>query len=97
MPDLLVVIASTQTEECIIPLAAALARANVSWRCFVTGDGIHVLTNPAIVAALAPAEPIACQHSWTIEFGENTPCPITGGSQYNLSSMIGQNARVLSL
>ena len=95
--NLLVVITSPDSGPIVEGLAAACARARVSFSCFVTGDGVRALEGSSLISALeVAAEAIACEHSWASMNGASD-CPISLGSQTDHSRLIGASERVISL
>ena len=81
----------------VAPLAAACARAGISWGCFFTNDGVKVLADTAFVGVLAGADKaVVCEHSWH-QFMGAAACPVELGSQTINSAMMAEAEKVVSL
>lgn len=95
--DLLIIVSTPKAGAILRPLAEALGRTETDWAVFLTNDGVTVLADPAIMAALSSAShKVACHDSWN-RFGKGVACPVELGSQTNNSEFFGQAARVVSL
>lgn len=95
--DLLIILTNPSSLPIVMPLTAACARAGTSWAIFFTNDGVKLLENKELVAALASAQKaITCQESWK-EYMGDMECPIQLGSQTGNSELVGLADRVLSL
>lgn len=95
--DLMMVVSAAQSARYVRPLARACARRGIEWGCFFTNDGVTVLEEPDVVAALADAAQVfVCEASWQ-RYGGERACPMALGSQTQHSAMIADAARVVSL
>ncbi|GAB4165396.1 MAG: hypothetical protein Fur0039_01330 [Rhodocyclaceae bacterium] len=97
MIDILFHVSTPGAARILLPLAQACARARVGFACFFTHDGVRVLEDAALRAALrAAGRAVACGESWK-RFGGAEACPVELGSQTDDSALMGEAARVVSL
>ncbi len=97
MMDVLIIVSTDAAKDYFGPLARALNRRGASWGAFFTNDGVKILTDASVAASLEQADQaFACHESWHRQLDE-TPCPISFGSQMNNSAMVGEADRVVSL
>lgn len=95
--DVLLHITSPQAAPIAAALGHALSEKGASWGCFLTNDGVTVLTDPAFEAALKSAARVAvCEHSWDLHMA-GQECPAERGSQTVNSALMAEAARVVSL
>lgn len=95
--ELMLHVTSGDAAPLLLPLARACGRAGVAWGCFFTNDGVRVLADTAVVAALATAEKaMVCEHSWQHHMGA-AAAPVALASQTANSAMMAEARRVVSL
>jgi hypothetical protein len=95
--DLLIIVSNPDAGAILKPLGEACGRAGADWAVFLTNDGVKVLGDPSIAAALSSArQAFACKESWDHHCGGQA-CPVELGSQTNNSEMAGAAARIVSL
>ncbi|HCX33149.1 MAG TPA: hypothetical protein DHV08_06060 [Rhodocyclaceae bacterium] len=95
--DLLIHVSSVHSARILAGLAGACARAGRGFACFFTLDGVRMLDDPAVRAAVAGAlRAVACGESWH-RFCGTRPCPVELGSQTDNSALMGHAARTVSL
>jgi len=94
---ILIVIANPKSAEALLGFCGACSRAQQSYLCFFTGDGVKLLSDNTIIDAIKTAERnVACEYSWGKYF-KSQEIPIEQGSQTDHSSMISMVDRVISL
>ncbi len=96
---LLFVVGHADTTSALIGLAEACNRAQQSYMCFFTGEGVHQLADPsqALQDVLNKASPaVACQASWISRY-KNTILPVDEGSQADHSLLLAEAHKVVSL
>ena len=94
---ILLVISNPKTADALLGISEACSRAKQQYSCFFTGDGVTLLKNDKIVAAIETAERnVACEHSWE-KHCASLDLPIEKGSQTDHSAMISMVDRVVSL
>ncbi len=97
MSGVLIHVSTPASGAIAVALAGACERADVAWSCFFTNDGVKVLADAAVVAALgAAARAVACEKSWE-DFMGGAACPVELGSQTVNSALMGEAGRVVSL
>jgi hypothetical protein len=97
MLDLLLVVSTDRAAELLVPLAAAARRRNTVLGCFFTNDGVKLLGNEAVRAAIeAAGAAIACEHSWGRHMGD-ARCPVELGSQTDHSALVARAAKVVAI
>jgi len=95
--DVLLHITSPDAAPIATALGKALSAKGAAWGCFLTNDGVKVLTDPAFSDARAGAARVAvCEHSWDLHMGE-ADCPVERGSQTVNSALMAEAGRVVSL
>ena len=97
MSGLLIHVSTPASGAITVALADACRRAGIAWSCFLTNDGVKVLADEALVAALDGAErAVACEKSWA-EFMGGAACPVELGSQTVNSALMGEADKVVSI
>ncbi len=95
--DLLFVVSTDRGAGPLAGLAAACRRRGARWACFFTNDGVKLLAEEGVRAAMqGAAREVACEHSWE-RFMGGTACPVELGSQTDHSALVARAARVVSL
>lgn len=95
--DVLLHITSSQAAPIAAGLGWALTEKGATWACFMTNDGVKVLTDPAFTEARAGAARVAvCEHSWDLHM-DGQDCPVERGSQTVNSALMAEAGRVVSL
>jgi hypothetical protein len=95
--DLLFHVATPQAARILASLARACSRAGRRFACFFTHDGVLLLNDRDVRAALAgAARLVVCEESWH-RFCAGRDCPAELGSQTVNSALIGEANRVVSL
>lgn len=95
--NILLVISHDNLENFICPLITKFIERKIDFQCFLTGSGVMNLNKKEVVALINKGEKsIVCHQSWQRYFGEKKP-PIDEGSQTNLSEMIAEDIKVVSL
>ena len=95
--DLLLLVTNPQAGFIIQSLARACDRAGIEWAAFFTHDGVMLLADPGVCAAVSQAgRVIACQDSWN-RYMTGKDCPVDLGSQTNNSELVAQARRIVSL
>ena len=94
---ILLVISNPKTADILQGISESCSRAKQEYLCFFTGDGVKLLQDDEIIAAIQTAERnVACEHSWEKHFSSQQ-LPIEKGSQTDHSGMIAMVDRVVSL
>ena len=97
MSGVLIHVSTSASGAIAVALAGACQRAGIAWSCFFTNDGVKVLADEAVVAAIdAAARAVACEKSWE-EFMGGAACPVELGSQTINSALMGEADKVISL
>ena len=95
--DILIIVSNSESGPIASALALAASRAHASWGVFFTNDGVRILGDDAVVAAMQGAKnAVACHESWCTYMAEKL-CPVEEGSQTNNSALVAQAARIISL
>lgn len=95
--NLLFVISQEHGADLLLPLSNACIRRKCQYSCFFTGAGVKTLEDAQIKQNLNIIEnSVACHHSWDRYF-PNTPSIAIMGSQTNLSEMIANHDKVVSI
>ncbi|MDB2589722.1 hypothetical protein N9345_01265 [Candidatus Thioglobus sp.] len=95
--NLLFIISQEHGADLLLPLSDACTRQKKQYSCFFTGAGVKVLENEKIKQNLTIVEnSVACHHSWD-RYHPNTTSAATMGSQTNLSEMIANHDKVVSI
>ena len=86
---LLITVSHSDSQILVAGLLNACRQQTTAVSIFFTGQGVKMLDNDRVLAALACAkESIACAESWS-DWSE-AGCPVTEGSQTEHSRLIGQ-------
>lgn len=95
--DVLLHITTPQSANAAKALGRAFTAQGASWACFLTNDGVKVLSDADFVAMAKDATRMAvCEHSWDLHMlGQD--CPVERGSQTVNSALMADAARVISL
>lgn len=94
---ILFVVSHPKSTQALIGLTDACARRQQSFLCFFTGEGVEILNDAKVLAAIGSAEKaVVCEFSWGKYFPDQS-APIEEGSQTDHSAMIGTVDRVVSL
>ncbi len=97
MSGVLIHVSTPASGAIAVALAGACRRAGIAWSCFFTNDGVKVLADEAVAAALgAAARAVACEKSWE-EFMGGAACPVELGSQTINSALMGEADKVIGL
>ena len=97
MSGVLIHVSTPASGAIAVALAGACRRAGIAWSCFFTNDGVKVLADEAVVAALGAAgRAVACEKSWEELMG-GAACPVELGSQTVNSALMGEADKVISL
>ncbi|HSQ80497.1 MAG TPA: hypothetical protein VLU54_05060 [Casimicrobiaceae bacterium] len=97
MLDLLLVVSTDRAAELLVPLAAAARRRRTVLGCFFTNDGVKLLGDEEVRAAIdGAAAAVACEHSWGRFMGDAL-CPVELGSQTDHSALVARAARVVAI
>ena len=97
MLDLLLVVSTDRAAALLVPLAAAARRRRTVLGCFFTNDGVKLLGDEEVRAAMEGAgAAIACEHSWGRYMG-GARCPVELGSQTDHSALVARAARVVAI
>ena len=95
--DLLLVVSTDRGAGVLVPLANASRRRGIALGCFFTNDGVKLLANAAVRAAVQGArQSVACEHSWARFMGDAL-CPVELGSQTDHSALVARAARIVAL
>jgi len=95
--ELLLLITNPEAGPIAGGLAGASHRAGIDWAVFLTNDGVKILADDTVAAALQKARrAIVCQDSWAM-YMPGHRCPLELGSQTNNSALVSQAAHVVSL
>jgi len=95
--NLLFIISQEHGADLLLPLSDACIRKKYQYSCFFTGAGVKTLEyakikkNPNIIE-----NSVACHHSWD-RYLPNIASIATMGSQTNLSEMIANHDKVVSI
>lgn len=95
--DLLLVVSTDRGAGVLVPLVSAARRRGTALGCFFTNDGVKLLADAGMRAAVQGArEAVACEHSWARFMGD-ARCPVELGSQTDHSALVARATRVVAL
>ncbi|WP_137703316.1 hypothetical protein [Marimonas lutisalis] len=95
--DVMLLISTPDAARIATGLGRALTAQGLSWGCFLTNDGVKLLSDATFAQVGAGAARLAvCEHSWDLHMA-GRDCPVERGSQTVNSLMMGEAARIVSL
>ena len=95
--ELLLLVTHPEAGSIVRGMAEASHRAGIEWGAFLTNEGVKLLQDGAVVAALQQAAcALVCQDSWNRHMS-GQPCPLELNSQTGNSALVARAAHLVSL
>ena len=95
--NLLLIVSHKNLEAFLCPFISQLVERGIQFQCFFTGEGVLNLEQSELIDLLKKSSSsVVCHQSWQ-KFFNKTSSPINEGSQTNLSEMIADQVKVVSL
>lgn len=95
--DILFVVTTADAAAYLQPMLEAANRASCNVAVFLTNDGVKLAGHDALASTLSELpSAVVCMDSWS-HFMPGQPCPITSGSQTDLSRLVGECRQTVSL
>jgi len=95
--DILIIVTTVKAADYLLPLLNAANRVSCKLAVFLTNDGVKLASDNALGSSLSVlSTAVVCTESWS-KFMPDKQCPVTSGSQTDLSRLVSDSKKVISL